>query len=237
MLRIIVLTLVLFASRVAFSYNVQPMVTEFKPSGPDATRIFYVENTYDEKLAVQVSTYTRAINEKGEELREETKNFVVYPDQLVINGKEKRSVRVTYVGPRDIKIQMPYRISFDQLPVDLKKKSQIQGAQVKFMFNYVTAVYISPDGVESKVEIESQKKDGDKLKVNFVNNGTAYELLSHFTIKLIGDGKEESITAEDQKLTDGVNLLPKSNRRIEFHLPEKIKGATKVELRLTPKKI
>lgn len=231
------LTLVIAFSSPIFAYNVQPMVVEFKPSGPDATKVFYVENTYNEKLAVQVSVYTRSINENGEEKREETKNFVIYPDQLVIGPKEKRSVRATYVGPRDLKVQAPYRISFDQLPVDLKKKPQTQGAQVKFMFNYVTAVYISPDGVEAKLEIESQKKVGNILQVNFVNKGSAYKLLSHYDLVLTSSDKEEHISAEDQKVVDGVNLLPQSNRRIDFHIPDKFKNAPKVEIILKPKKI
>ena len=233
----VILTLLLMLSPSLHAYNVQPMVAEFRPSGPDATKIFYVENTYDDKLAVQVNVFTRAIKENGEEVREETKNFVVYPDQLVINAKEKRGVRISYVGPRDMKVQIPYRISFDQLPVDLKKKDQKDGAQLKFMFNYVTAVYVSPSGVEPKVEIESQQKVKDKLKVNFVNKGTAHKLLSHFEIKLVSDKSEEDITEADKKMVDGVNLLPQSNRRMEFQLSEKMKNATKVEVRLKQKKI
>lgn len=234
--RITTLLAILLWSSFSFAYSVQPMVTELKPSGREATRVFTIDNTYDEKLAVQVAAFTRSISTDGKEERKETKDFVIYPDQLAIGPKEKRSIRVTYVGPRDIKTQIPYRIAFDQMPVDLKKKSQKQGAQVRFMFNYVAAVYITPDGAEPKVEIESQKKVGDKFEVVFVNNGTAHKLLSHFDTYIVGDGVQKDVSDADQKALNSSNLLPQAKRKINFQIPKELQKASKLEIRIKAKK-
>lgn len=234
---ILTATLTLFLTSFSWAYSVQPMVSELKPTGAEASRVFYIENTNNEKLAVQISAFTRAISNSGEEVRKETQDFAIYPDQVVINAKEKKSVRVTYVGPKELKQQIPYRISFDQLPVDLKKKKQVSAAEVKFMFNYVTAVYVTPDGAEPKIEIDSQELKNDKLVVQFSNKGTAYRLLSYYDLVLKGSGQEYKISAEDQKVVDGINLLPGVRRKIEFHVPAEAAKEKNLGIQLKSKKL
>lgn len=232
---LVTLCLALLQSQ-SYAYSVLPMVADLKPTGAESSRLFTIENNSNEKISLHVSATTRTISVDGKENRLPTQDFNISPNQLDLNAGEKKSVRITYVGKKDITVQAAYRIAFDQPTADLEKVEKSKSKdKVNFIFNYVTAVYVSPEKVSPKVQVVSvEKVSGDKVRALFENSGSAYKLLSHYRI-LISNGQQEALISEDDsKLVDGVNLLPQSQRQVLFRIPASIKKAEKYEIRLKP---
>lgn len=220
-----------------YAYSVEPLSWELRPSGAEASKVFYVENNDpNKKIAVQVTASTRGMDIDGKEIRNPTDHFVIYPDQLVVNSREKRAVRVTYTGPRDLKAEAAYRITFGELPVELKKpEPKSNGAQINFMFNYNTAVYVAPFGFKADAKVESiNRLAPDKLEVIFANPGTAHQSLSSYDFKLVDSAtsKAFSIIEEELKTLRSINLLAGTRFKTVFKLPVEAKSAKNLTVQM-----
>lgn len=202
------------------------MIVDFGPSGAAATQTFLIDNTGKEKVAIQIEVLTRVVDQAGKETRKETKDFLVFPEQISLDAGERRNIRVTYVGEQNLKKELPYRLVASQLPVEFKKPEQ-KGASVNvnFLLQYVASLYVSDDKAKAKIEVESVKAKKAGAEVVLRNAGTKHLVLSDakliFSAKDSG-GKNKEWQADAKALKDlaSENLLPGSARRFVITLPK-----------------
>ena len=221
----------------ALAFKLVPFKVDFAPAGRGAQQLFRVVNDGPVPVAVQVKMAHRVMKLDGtEDLPPADKDFVVYPQQLVIPAGSSRSVRVQYQGNAAPERELAYRIVAEQLPVQLDKaKAGTDQAGLRVMVRYLGAVYVLPPGVRSAVKVERagqvQDKDGKPLlEVVVRNSGKAHTLLKDLIMEVKGPAaKGEDVTTvrlEGAQLAkmSGENVLALTVRRFLLPWPEELKG-------------
>ena len=169
----------------------------------------------------------------GKEERTPTDEFSVYPQQLALQPNEKRNVRVTWTGDRQLDHELNlYRLVVTELPVDLKKPDQRAnkaGANITFLMQYVASLYVTPDGAAPHVVLDSFKvlPDG-KGDFVFKNTGLAHRVLKGFRV-FVETSKENrsELKGETVEQFEGENILSLSSRHFVLPLPAEMVRAEK----------
>jgi len=173
---------------------------------------------------VQLTVKLRKMNEAGEDILEDTKEVSIYPDQIIVPGEQKRSIKVAWLGG-DLKDEKSYRIIAEQLPLELGKSKSKTG--IKMLLKYVAALYVNPADTKSNVSCEIMKSE-----FWCKNSGNKHQILNFKSIS-IADGKKKIEIAEDElKRINGENILPGIQRKIKLKLPESIKQTSKAKVEI-----
>src|SRR5437764_2764311 len=131
----------------AFAFKISPFNADMAPAGPGARLDYLVENESSDPTAVQIGVVRREQAKDGTEtLVQADDQFLIFPAQLILLPKEKRTVRVQWLGPVKPQKELAYRIVAEQLPVDLGKASEAKN-NLRMLVRYLTALYIVPPGV------------------------------------------------------------------------------------------
>lgn len=240
MIRFTVAILVGFAvssAHAAFEFG--PIIANVAPSGPGASTSYTVSNTGENKIPVQVSIVAREPDESGKEVYAETEAvsdmFRIFPAQLVLNPKETRTVRVTYVGTPKLKNEMAFRVIAEELPVDMsdpKKVYKKAVANVTIAVKYVGSLYVTPPGAKPNLQLEvtpvankPEVKDAkQELKLTITNSGTAHEVVRKPALTL-ESGVDKSVvvlTASDLTSMTNLNILAGKKRVFTLQWPAKL---------------
>ncbi len=212
------LALLLLAPVPAHAFRLVPIEMEFEPSGRGATQIFRLENENRDPVAVEVKVMARAQDPDGQDvLTEAGDDWVVFPEQVILEPGQNQSVRVQWVGNAAPPVELAYRLIAEQLPVDIGKAPP-QGGQVRLLVRYVASLYVMPQGVRPSVGIVSAGKAADgRLELVVRNSGTSRQILREPTLTLQGGGKTVTLAADQLEGLAGENLLAGTTRR--FLLP------------------
>jgi fimbrial chaperone protein len=162
------------------SFDFSPVITSVAPSGAQSTTSFTVSNDNDTKLPVQLYIVHRKPDIDGKEEYKETPDidelFQVYPSQLILAPKEKRTVRVSWVGDPNPKTELAFRIIAEEMPFSVEDPNKVYTkavAEVKLASKYVGSLYVTPQGVMPMLEFSASTTDGKQLVLEVVNKGTA----------------------------------------------------------------
>ncbi|WP_413559392.1 molecular chaperone [Bdellovibrio sp. HCB209] len=220
-----VIPLILFCLP-AFAFRLDPMVVTFAPSGKLATQVVTLDNPTNEKIPVQVEVFTRD-ESTGQEKREKTSEFTIYPEQVVLLPREKRNVRITFTGETP-KEEKAYRIVATQLPVELKetnaKAAKKTGANVTFMLQYVASAYVAPKDVAADIKVKDVKVSSPKnISVTIANDGTAHKIVYVKSFKVLEKGKVVEEIKKPQGI-EGTNILAKTQKTVSVPLSKSLKG-------------
>lgn len=209
----------------AHAFVVTPIVQVFNPANPvERTRTFIAENTGEKEVSVEVSAYARSSDIKGEEIRVPTELFMIYPEQFVLKPKQKRAVRVSWMGETDLKSELPFRILFEQLPI--KERVNLgQGASgnIGFSINYMASVYVRPFGVAPQIEVVEYKKLNETtLEIKVVNKGNMHLITDSHTL-VAKDAKDKTWKLNEEALKDfrNDNFLAGSERVYQITVSKK----------------
>lgn len=238
----------------AHALKFRPFVANFDSAGKGSTVSYLIENETDEPMAVQVSVTTREVTLDGQENNNPTKDFVVYPAQLILKPKSDQTVRIRWVGPANPPHEQAYRVIAEQLPIDLVKihagENEVKGA-FKMLLRYVGAAYVSLKGqsIKQSIAMQSTEKitEGEhkgKLAMTLQNTGTVHTAIGEAVLTLSsknkGKGKNKSksvrIRTPDLGGVEGLNMLAGLTRRFVFPAPKGLpKGPWKAAFKYTPK--
>ena len=216
------LILLLITTSQSYALKFFPFRANFAPSGSESNKLFFAENNSEEKIAVQVSAQSYQMDKEGKELNSQTDEFVIYPQQMIIEPGKRRAIRVQWVGEADLKIEKAYRIIAEQLPVNLDSQT-VNNNEIKLMVNYRGMVFVTPKQSYSDLGINYQKIKKDDtyyLKLLFNNKGTRHIRIYNPKLSIFNkNGKSLHYDARNQLLetVDKGLILAKTIRY--FYIP------------------
>ncbi|MCM2276720.1 MAG: fimbria/pilus periplasmic chaperone [Oligoflexia bacterium] len=225
------------------SFDFSPIVANLTPTGSGASASFIVQNGEETKLPVQISIVHRNPDTDGKEEHVETPDIdemiQVYPAQLVLGPKERRTVRITWVGDPKPKAELAFRMIAEELPFSLEedKKSNKPVARVRIATKYVGSLYVRPAGAAPQIVIkgESTKDKQPRLSLEIQNVGTAHRVLEGLKLKLtpVAGGTEYSFTEPQLNFFARENVLAGRTRRYVLDWPKGFPiGPVKVDFEL-----
>ena len=215
------------------NFQLETVSVDFSPSGSSATQSFILKSTGDKPVAIQLGMATREISLGGKETNVDADDqFMIYPPQLVIPPGEQQTVRVTWLGDPIPTKELAFRIIAEQVPVDLTEIKQTEEGKtvsIRVLLRYLGSVYIKPEGVASKLVLESassqkDKTGADQLVLNVANQGTAHRLLQNIKVT-VKAASGQSVTLAGEKQLEGIlgeNILADSKRQFILPWPKEI---------------
>lgn len=201
-----------------FSFKFNPMSQEIELESGKKSVQFIAENETAENMAIEFSVKERKMDELGKEDLPDTKSISVFPPQLIIPPKEKRTIRVNWNGPMHIEKELPFRVIAEQLPLNVDAKKKASGIQM--LMRYMAALYVIPKGVESKLETTIRSSKVGELILSVKNTGKKHQILSKPTLVLSKSGKKWILKENDLKPLTGENVLAGSERIFILKAPD-----------------
>ena len=189
------------------NFSISPMNQELSPK--DKTVSYTLENLSNETTGYEIKVTTRSINKDGSELREPTKELRVFPSKVILKAGQKKRIKAMYLGKRNILNEKSFRVIFSQSDLNVSEESD-SGLNTKYEF--ITALYVTPEKAEANVKQEIIRKDG-KTWLALNNIGSKHQVLKSWSLSLI-DAKGDKFNY-DKKLPD-MNLLSSAEVHIEL---------------------
>lgn len=213
------------------AFEISPIVMTLAPSGTEASISLTITNTGDQKAPIQITVVARDPdidgNEKYVETDEVSDMFQIIPAQFVLNSKEKRTVRLTYVGDPKIKNELAFRLITEEFPINITEAIKVTTkavASISIISKYVTSLYVKPQGTKPEIVIEAKHNKDKKMELIIKNTGS-----EHFVIQ---KGKYKVITTKDsikydlpQELADKIgtqNILAGKSKKVVIPWPAAI---------------
>lgn len=232
----LLLIAVLFAVAVgdASAFRFSPFRSKFEPAGSESNQLFMVENNTGVPVSVQIRIANRQINvDGGETIRDNEKDFAIFPAQMILQSHSSRSVRVQWIGDPNLKEEIAYRIIAEQLPVNLSQDKP-KSSSVKFLVSYHGALFVTPPGLFQNVRLDffgipQDPEQKGMLELVLHNRGTQHALLRNLKLE-IKDDAGNAVTLDDEKALKGLmneTILAKQRRRFLLPWPKALHGMPK----------
>lgn len=256
------LTLIFLFIPLLFSFKFNPMSQSLELSEGKKSSQFTVENDTEKSMAIELTVKERKMNLIGIEQLPATPDLSIFPPQMIIPPKEKRTVRVSWNGPSDLKTEKPFRVIAEQMNVKVDEKDKRQtGIEIKMI--YMAAFYIAPKDIESKLSARIETSDEAKemliahqralheaanknlppkeqkpftykpgLLVRVINSGSKHQIL--LKPKLVFKKGSEKWTLEEKDLAGfaGENVLANSERVFDIRTNKNISPNAEVSLKV-----
>ncbi len=213
----------------SFAFRLSPMVVDFAPSGKEATQTVVLENPDEKRVAVELQTVVRKLDINGKENRtEQAPDFVVFPEQLTLEPKQKRNVRITWTGNQNPEHELAFRLVASQLPVTLERPTGRPDVKVnlKFVLQYVASLYVTPPGARPNLSIKRAKLiSPGKVELLVKNSGTKRRLLENATVTLKSGERSFTVPEAPLKEIQAQNILAGGERKFILSVPKDFPGA------------
>ncbi|MPW36324.1 molecular chaperone [Vibrio sp. B1Z05] len=219
--------MLLCSVRYAFAYQVTPMYMEMEYVGSKAQSSYQVTNTSNKEVRVQVSVQRIEIDpETNEETTlEADEDFLILPPQAIVAANSVRRFRVRYLGSEQVQSTHTYRVLFEEVQTN---DGTVDDAQVKFLFNFSTVVFVSPTAEECSNSL-SYKVQTDYLIL--INQGNCVLNVSQAQLTFSKNGQQKTMSWNELEFENKSNyLLPKVIKK--YKLSQGNKGSAIVEFSL-----
>ena len=197
----------------------------FYPTGRGSNRNLFVTNNTDKMMAAEIYAKQRSIDPKtGNDILVDEDNFLIYPNQLLLQPGEQQVSTVTWLGEKNPSEELSFRIVIEQLNLDLGDSSKSQDQEsitVEFtaLTKIIKAAYVTPKGASPKVVVKSitpKMVNNRKMMVlELINAGTAHQIVRDLKISAVPldkNGKEKAIVFSDKQFDGAFNMLSSSER-------------------------
>lgn len=227
------LFVLLLLSVPAAAMSLVPMTQNFTPSGRGTSQSFRVQNDSKESIAVVVSVTSRSIDVNGYENEAETKDFAVYPTQILIAPKQSQVVRVQWRGNPALHTEQAYRIIAEQQPVR-RTPTGSGKAEIQLIVRYVGSVYVVPQGARPDVVVKSARgvtaPDGHhEVELLLHNQGSAHALLDAPSVTLHTANATQTLTGPPLETLRGENILAGADRLFSISWPKVLPFSDRLE--------
>jgi fimbrial chaperone protein len=152
----------------------------------DSSKTFSVENPGAESIALKIEATTREHDLLGKETRTPTKDFSIFPEQMILKANEKKNIRVSWIAQNELTKELAYRLVVTQVPVNLTKEAPLKrGASLKFLMQYVASLYVTPEKAQPLLTVESFKMIGkNKAELILFNGGNKHQKLTDLSLRI-----------------------------------------------------
>lgn len=224
------LLFILFATTFLFSFKFSPMSQSLVLEGNNKSAQFQVENDTAESMGIELTVKERIMNSEGKEELPATSELSIFPPQMIIPPKEKRTIRVLWNGPGKIPSERSFRVVAEQLPLNVNKKKS--GTGIQMLMKYMAAFYVSPPDAEPEVKVSYLGTADKKLSFKIINSGTGHQII--YKPKLTFKKGSDKWVLEEKDLVGfaGENVLAKSERIFKVTSNLKIPQDAEVSLKL-----
>ena len=220
----------------------------FATSGRSANRNLFITNNSEKMIALEVYAQSRQMDSiTGVDQLEDVEDFLIYPNQLLLQPDEQQVVTLTWVGDQTLSDEKAFRIIVEELNLSLGDDELAEDdmtVKLAALTKVIKAAYVAPADAKPNtyvinsnvIEDQDNKK---KIQLTFKNSGTAHEILKQTQIKLIplddagNKLNSEAITYIPEELKGVLNILAKSQRVITIDWPDQFsEGVVKVHASL-----
>ena len=128
-----IILLVLLATLPGFALRVELSNDTFAMTGRSANRNLFVTNNSEKMIALEVYAQSRVIDAvTGVDELEDIEDFLIYPNQLLLQPDEQQVVTLTWVGSQELKEEKAFRIIVEELNLSLgDEDEEDEGMTVK----------------------------------------------------------------------------------------------------------
>lgn len=222
--------ILLFIFPFLFSFTFAPMSQTIELADDRQAVQFFLENDGPVSMAVELTVKERSMDQTGNETLAVTTEVKVFPPQVIIPAGEKRAIRVSYSGSKDLKSEKSYRVIAEQLPLNVDAKTKAK-AGIQMLMKYVAALYVAPPNTKSDLKILSHSTNGKEIKLLIENGGGRHQLLNAPLLKYSLKDKKHEIKSADLQGLAGENVLAGTKREFVIKSTISIPADTKLELK------
>ena len=236
---LILIAILLMASIQGHSLRVELSNDTFAMTGRSANRNLFVTNNSEKMIALEVYAQSRVVDANtGVDELEDVEDFLIYPNQLLLQPDEQQVVTLTWVGSQEVTEEKAFRIIVEELNLSLDEDdedSDDMTVKLAALTKVVKAAYVAPSNAKPNIEISKVEVVSDeeskvkKIRLTLNNSGTAHKILKQTSITLTPideNGKkvnDESKAFIPEELNGVINILAKSQRVVELAWPEGVK--------------
>lgn len=203
---------------IANAFEVSPMRIEISPVGAGTAATINVRNRSADDLPIEVVVERRAFQTDGTlTATPDDSDFVVFPQQFVVEPGNSQAVRIQYIGDPNIEFGEAYVIRFNQLPIDLEPGQS--GIQVIYSFG--AAVYVEPNSARAQPRVRAFRQEGENLTIEIENIGTGHAALPRGGLSVRHSGGD--LVLRGAELGDRFPvpvIAPQSLRTVTLQMPE-----------------
>lgn len=199
--------------------------------GQQKSAQFQISNDSSEKIAIELTVKGRSLGEDGKEVHPDTTEMAIFPPQMIVPPKEKRTVRVTYNGDKNIMSEKAYRVIAEQLPLKVDEKTKKQSG-IQMLMKYMAALYVTPEGATPSVQIVSYQFKKDTIELVVKNSGNKHQILLDPVVSFEADGKKFALEGKDLEGFAGENVLAESQRVLTIKSNPKVPQRAKINLKI-----
>jgi fimbrial chaperone protein len=207
----------------ASAYQITPISQNFEPSGKGATQTFQVVNDSDQQVTVTIKIATREVDIDGKEVHNATKDFSVFPTEIVLAPRATQVVRAKWLGDAAPKTELAYRLIAEETP--LKNRRDTPGASIYMTVRYVGSLYVVPKGVRPDLKVLSATPvtgaaGRSMLELLVENSGSAHAVLENPTLTLKSGAMTKVLRVDEiEGVLQGENVLAQHRRRLTIAMP------------------
>jgi len=233
-------------SRISFAaFYFGPVYAILSPVGTGTTQNFDIVNTSKSKLPIQISIVKRDPDINGEEKYEETDDiedlFKISESMLVLKPGERKTIQVTWIGDKNPKKEIPFRIIAEELPFkveDVNKTYTKPVGRIGFATKYIASLYITPSFAKPNLSFQASATSDAKpqLLIEVTNEGLAHQMLYNSKVKIESTQTKQFVILQGGDLANMVNetVLGGKKRRFKLPWPQQLPlGPIKVSVEFT----
>lgn len=225
------LILVLLFLPFLFAFDFSPMSQTIELGEGKKGGQFLIENEGSSNIAVELTVKERKMDEDGAETLLDTKDISIFPPQIIIPPREKRTIRVQFTSKEELTTEKSYRVIAEQLPLKVDAKTKDQ-AGIQMLMKFVAALYATPAGAKSEVKVLSQSSNGKELVVVLENKGSKHQLLNNPILKYLHAGEKGELKAGDLPGLTGENILAGNKRKFIIQSKKVIPVGSKLDIKI-----
>jgi len=232
-IQISAITLLALISLPIHAQTVEPMIMDLEPLGKYSSESIRIENTTNKSMTMEISAFRLEVDQQGNEtLTPADDDFLIYPPQTIIDSDSAQVVKVKYIGDPTIQSSQAYRISVNQLPVNLQSSGT---SGINILSRFLTLLNVSPKDSQAKISVlEVASKDESTWRLMVENTGSRYGRLSLTEWNISDKGDNKTVLNAEQISDMASKRLVLPNSKLELEIPA-LKGfdpsTTQIEIK------
>ena len=186
----------------------------------------FIANPSKEFKAVELTVKQRRHSFSGEELLDDTDDFLILPPQIIIAPKQERVVTLQWMGEPYFDSERSYRVIAEEVAIPMKRKTLEAGSKsavVTIRLRFVNSFYVRPKKGHAKLRISEVRPSGNEMLVVLRNDGTRHKILDRFSLQLLSDSGADlgyHFSIDKAMLNQNINFLSGDVRHILIPWPK-----------------